>query len=299
MQTLNTVVVIGGINIDIKGASFGTLEDGTSNPGTVSVSPGGVGRNIAENLARLGVPVILLGAVGSGPFAGHVLEETAAAGVDVTEVLSAPDLPSGVYLSLTDEDRQRFTALSDMRVMSLVTPEYLRSREPLIARCGMLVLDANLPADTLTRAAGMAARQGVPVLLEPVSVRKAQLLKSLRPAVTMLTPNALEYRAITGEDPDPRRPKAVPWAERVYVTLGSEGVLKLKADAAENRLFPSPPVSVADENGAGDAFTAGLAAGLIGGLSEDEAVQAGIRAARLTLQSVSTVSGEMRKELLQ
>lgn len=295
VQTLKPVTVIGGINIDIKGVSFGPLEDDTSNPGTVTVSSGGVGRNIAENLARLGVETTLLGAVGSGPFTGQILRDTADAGVDVRAVLSVPEAPSGVYLSLAGGEHRRFIALSDMRVTDHITPAYLLEHQHRISGCGMLVLDANLPPDTLRTATDIAQHHAVPVLLEPVSARKAERLKSLNLQVTYLTPNALEYRVLGGEEPDREHPKAISWAGRVYVTLGAEGVLKLTDSAKDNRVFPSPQVRVKDENGAGDAFTAGVVAGIIYGLSEDEALEAGIRAAVLTLQSERTVRPDLSK----
>jgi len=83
------VVVIGGINLDIKGVSTGPLVTGTSNPVAAAYSAGGVGRNIAENLARLGIQTVLLGAVGSNRFSRYILEKTAEAGVDVSGVLKA------------------------------------------------------------------------------------------------------------------------------------------------------------------------------------------------------------------
>ena len=83
MNVYGYVTVIGGINIDIKGHPLHKLIAGTSNPGQVYTSPGGVGRNIAHNLALLGVPVYLLGAVGADIFGARIIDKTRQAGVNV------------------------------------------------------------------------------------------------------------------------------------------------------------------------------------------------------------------------
>ncbi|MDP2775936.1 MAG: PfkB family carbohydrate kinase, partial [Nocardioides sp.] len=77
-----TVVVVGGANVDLKARTTAAVVAGTSNPGTVATSPGGVGRNIAENLARLGTSTVLVAAVGSDQFGDGLLDVTADAGVD-------------------------------------------------------------------------------------------------------------------------------------------------------------------------------------------------------------------------
>ena len=97
---MELVVVVGGANVDIKARSTAALVGGTSNPGTVVRMPGGVGRNVAENLARLGSRVALVSTVGSDPDGDWLLEETAAAGVDVSSVLRGGR--TGRYVALLD-----------------------------------------------------------------------------------------------------------------------------------------------------------------------------------------------------
>ncbi|MBN2050653.1 MAG: carbohydrate kinase family protein [Spirochaetales bacterium] len=294
-----TVTVIGAIHLDIKGVSEGDLLAGTSNPGLIEVSPGGVGRNIAENLSRLGVGVTLLGALGDDSFGRYVEELTKQAGVDISQLQRTAKAATGVYLSLTDHEHRAFCALSDTRTAELVTPAYIRGHESLLAGSAFVILDTNLPEETLEEAARIAERHGVPVVIEPVSVKKAARLKKLKITAACLTPNALEYRSLTGGDPDIHKPGALPWVKRVYVTLGDQGVLALGHTLEENRLYASIPTEVTDENGAGDAFTAGLVAGLVWGYSEEKAVKTGIGAAVVTLRSPRTVSEELSMETLE
>jgi sugar/nucleoside kinase (ribokinase family) len=78
------VVVIGGANMDVKGRAAERHQQGTSNPGTVTVSPGGVGRNIAENLARLGIDAALITALGHDANGALLREACTSAGVDMS-----------------------------------------------------------------------------------------------------------------------------------------------------------------------------------------------------------------------
>ena len=86
MTGVGPVVVVGGINADLKARTSAPLVPGTSNPGTATLTPGGVGRNVAENLTRLGTPAALVGVVGEDTIGTLVLEATAEAGVDVAAV---------------------------------------------------------------------------------------------------------------------------------------------------------------------------------------------------------------------
>src|SRR3954469_20320732 len=96
------VVVVGGANVDVKARTAAPLVAATSNPGTVVRTPGGVGRNVAENLSRLGSRVALVSVVGSAPDGDWLLAETSAAGVDVTAVLRGG--ATGRYVAVLDAD---------------------------------------------------------------------------------------------------------------------------------------------------------------------------------------------------
>ncbi len=104
------VVVVGGANLDIKAHSNRTVEPGTSNPGVTALAPGGVGRNVAEGLARLGTPTALVAAVGTDAFGDRVLDATAEAGVDVGAVRRI-DGSTGTYTAVLDADGELVAAV--------------------------------------------------------------------------------------------------------------------------------------------------------------------------------------------
>jgi pseudouridine kinase len=118
------VVVIGGANIDLRGRTTGeVLERHTSNPGKINVGSGGVGRNIAHNLALLSVPVTLLSAVGDDGEGIRILEETGKAGVKTDQMIISGEHPTGIYLAILDEKGEMEVAVSDMRILEEVTAD--------------------------------------------------------------------------------------------------------------------------------------------------------------------------------
>ncbi len=107
------VLVIGAALLDVHARSRANVVHGTSNPARMMSTPGGVGRNIAENLARLGTRVSLVALVGPDDAGDRVLRETAEAGVDVSLVMTGPE-PTGTYLAVLDRDGELVIALSDL-----------------------------------------------------------------------------------------------------------------------------------------------------------------------------------------
>jgi len=174
------VVVIGGANIDLRGRPGGVvLERHTSNPGRINVDSGGVGRNIAHNLALLNVPVTLLSAVGDDGEGIRILEETGKAGVKMEQMIISGEHPTGIYLAILDEKGEMEVAVSDMRILEEITVEYLRSKAYLIKGSKIVVMDTNIPEESIEYVVGLCNEVKVPLLIEPVSVEKAKKLRKI------------------------------------------------------------------------------------------------------------------------
>ena len=164
----HAVVVIGGANVDIKVRSLAPVVLRTSNPGRSHTSPGGVARNVAENLARLGTPTHLIAAVGQDAAGERLLTETRAAGVRVDHVRRGPH-PTGTYTAVLDADGDLLVAVADMAATDALSPEHLRPARELIGHAGMLVLDGNRSPRMLSYVLDIAATTGVQTLIDPVS----------------------------------------------------------------------------------------------------------------------------------
>ena len=193
-----SVVVVGGANMDVKAQSRQQAVLRTSNPGTAVTAPGGVGRNIAENLARLGTPTHLVAPIGRDAFGEELLAQTRAAGVLVDHMIQTDDT-TGTYLAMLDADGELLVAVSNMEVTDRLTVRQLAGCRDLIAHCDFLVLDGNLPPAPAVWLLDYAAATEVPVVMDPVSVAKAgYLAESLTPCRPLfaLTPNHDELCAI-------------------------------------------------------------------------------------------------------
>ena len=290
------VTVIGGANVDVKARSTARALAATSNPGTTTLTSGGVGRNVAENLARLGTPVRLVAAVGRDDLGDRLVADTAAAGVDVDEVLRSTQ-PTGSYTAVLDVDGELLVAVADMAATDTITPDNVQGLAPLVASAGLLVLDGNLPAETVRTALALAHDSGVLVVLDPVSVPKAaRLAPVLAPgaAVFLLTPNAAELDALGG---GVGRLHAL-GVEHVWVRHGADGSL-LSSRGAEPVHLPAVPGPVVDVTGAGDAMLAAFCHGVLTGMSPVEAARFGHAAAALTVAVPHTVRPDLSRALVE
>lgn len=164
------VAVAGAVNVDIGGRSAGPLVGRDSNPGTVTVSMGGVGRNIAHNLRLLGVRVSLLTALGEDPHAGQVADSCERLGIDLSRALHVPGGTTSTYLFLSDETGDMALAVSDMGIYEALTPAYFARHLGFLNGAALVVADANLPQEALDY---LAHHCTAPLLVDPVSTVKA------------------------------------------------------------------------------------------------------------------------------
>ncbi len=305
------VTVVGGCNIDLKGIPLQQLVPGTSNPGRIYRSPGGVGRNIAHNLALLGVPVQLLSALGDDGFGREVLEHTRGAGVQVEHVRIVRGARSGTYLSILDRTHDLALAISDMEVTRKIDPEYLAQHENLLRQSGFVVLETNLELESLRYALDQCKKHQLPYLIEPVSVEKSRKLLEIPGRLDTISPNLSELTALsqnvaTGEALEMSKPAQAPLEtlahslgekfENMLVTLGEQGVFYYRRNERKGKIHPAFATQVLDVNGAGDAFVAGFACGRFHKYDVEPCIRIGLAAAYFTLQSEQTVNNELSFE---
>ena len=295
-------VVVGGANVDMLARSAGRATPATSNPGHASMVPGGVGRNIAENLARLGDRVHLVSAVGRDALGDNLLDHTAAAGVRIEHVVRT-SRPTGTYTAVLDSDGELLVAIADMEATAELGPDQLQDARDVIAAAGVLVLDGNLRRDTFEHALHLS--EGVLTVFEPVSVPKAAALKdAVDGRLHAVTPNRDELAALTGQ---PTRTDAqVRTAARalhdrgielVWIRLGGRGSLLSTLEGTIE--IAALPAVVDDVTGAGDAMLAAFCHLLLAGGTAEEAARFGHAAAALTVASPHTMRPDLTARLVR
>lgn len=313
----DSVLVVGGAVLDAKVRTTAAPVLGTSNPGTSTSTVGGVGRNIAENLARLGSPTVLLAAVGDDLGGRTVLARTELAGVECRHVVTSVH-PTGTYTAVLDDGGDLVLAVADMRATDELSVADLGLVPSLLGGADALVVDANLDVAVVRWLLGAAAEAGVPGILDPVSVAKATeaapALDGTVPVHTV-TPNVDELAALVGA-PVSRDVAGVVAAagvlhergvEHVWVRRGTSGSLLSiaprpvgdgPAPARRVVLVEAPAATVADVTGAGDSMTAGYVHALLSGEDVVEAARFGQALAALTVASPDTVRPDLTAALV-
>ena len=303
MPQVQSVLVIGAASLDRKGHITGPVVPGASNPGIVRRSLGGVARNVAENLAHLGVSVSLMTAIGDDPAGQEVRREARNVGIDTSNILVVDGERTGAYLAILDSTGALHVAVDDMAVLEAITPRYLHDRRRLIAEAAMVVADANLTPAALETLFAIAAKNNVHVCADPTSPLLAARLRPHIVQLALTTPNAAEAGALSGlsieDDEDALRVARYLVSVGVglaVVTLGESGLAY--ATSEESGRFPAIRAEVVDLTGAGDALTAGVIFGLLNDLEPVEAVRLGLSAATLTLKCPETVCPDLSLEKL-
>jgi pseudouridine kinase len=298
------LLVIGAASIDTKGRAEKWIQTGTSTPGAIRVSVGGVGRNIAENLARLGESVVLLSAVGDDGSGRRILQQAVECGISVEHILVDADHRTAAYLAVMDETGDMVMSIDDMAISrELITPAYLDRRRALFRDAKMVVLDANLSPEALETIFRLARRYGRPVCADPTTATLAPRLCPYLSQLTMVTPNAAEAMALCGVEVVDRESALVAAQKLVgmgvqiaIVTLGGTGLVYATSD--ESGHVPALEVEIVELTGAGDALTAAVVFGLLNDFPVDEAMRLGTSAAALTVHSRQTVCSELSLERL-
>jgi pseudouridine kinase len=289
------ITVVGGANTDIVGIPEVRFVARDSNPGHVRVSAGGVGRNIAENLARLGAQVRLVTAFGSDAEAEWLAAECEAVGIDTSFSARAESIPGSRYLAVLDASGDLAAAVNDMRALDALTADAL---DPAAFKdADAVVLDANLQLATTVRAAALAG--ATPLVFDPVSVTKARAVRPILGRLAALKANlreAEELSGATGAELAAQRLLEI-GAERVFVSMGADGVWC--ASHAETFHLPAPRANVVNVTGAGDAFAAGVTWGIATGMSVRQTAEWASSLSAIALESELTVSEHVSAEALR
>jgi pseudouridine kinase len=299
------VLVLGAASVDVIAHLTGGFKAKASNPAHVRTSFGGVARNVAENLARLGQEVTLLTVIGDDRNGEQILTHTSQAGVDLSHILRTDQFPTGFYMGVVNKKGQVELAVDDMRIISCLTPEILEKRKDLFKTASLVFLDGNLPEDTFEAALSLANKNKLPVCADPASSSLAYRLLPHLPALSLVTPNSAEAGILSGLEFSSSDRKAAMKVARHLVNLGVEIALITLAEfgvcyatSETSGQVPAITTPVIDPTGAGDALTAAVIFALLNEIDIDEAIKLGVSAASLTLRQEGTVDPNLTLELL-
>lgn len=296
------IVVIGGANIDLRGIPQSVLKMKDSNLGFIQSSPGGVGRNIAENLARLSNQVYMICMLGDDHWGRVIMDQGHLGGqLSYEKSYIMPGRKSPVYLEILDENKDMLTAINDMALVEELTVRKLTQHRKFIENASYVVLDTNLPQASL---AYLLKKVPQKYIIDGVSGIKVMKIQDYLDKVYLLKVNQHEAAALAGLEaqsakdyPKLARTLLDRGLDYLVITAGKEGAWAFHKDQVIH--LKGKDLEVKNATGAGDAFTAGLAHGLGQDKSLKESLYFAMGASRLALKSEKTNTEEMSTEKIK
>lgn len=295
------VVCIGGATVDRKYRARRPLIAGTSNPVDGARAFGGVARNVAENLARLGVETSLVSMLGEDEAGEAVIRHLKDLGVDGARLARTRERPTAEYVAVLAADGTLALGLADMAILDLLTPEHIERAWSHLAAADWVFADCNLSADVLSHLISRRRGARFRLAVDAVSMPKVARLPQDLPGVDLLFLNLDEARALLGEQTagcgEAAGALVARGAGSVVLTQGVDGVLLATADG--HGVIPAAPARSIDVTGAGDALIAGTLARLVAGSALAEALKAGVLVAALTTESEFSVHPDLSPHMLE
>ena len=301
METgIGKVLCIGGAAVDRKYHALDAIRPGTSNPVHSERSFGGVARNVAENIARLGVSVSFSSILGKDENGRALLDDLQSLGIDTRFMATSDAHATAEYVAVLQPDGELALGLANMAIFDELTPALL-SRINLDSHTGWIFADCNLPSETLHALIDIARRQSLTLAMDAVSTPKVARLPRDLNGLGLLFLNLDEARTFLGQ-PEASRDEAATrlracGADRVVLTLGESGLVA--ADRSGVHRIGAVGAKIVDATGAGDALIAATLVALLKGHSLTEAARLGTAAAALTVESTASVRPDLSFALLE
>ena len=297
------IAIIGGINIDIEGAPFKEIKYHDSNPGKIRLSYGGVGRNIAENTARLGGDCAMISVVGDEPMSKGAVSYLEDLGVDVSHIRVMPGESPSMYLSILDDKGDMELGINDMDIIRTITAEYIDEIKGFVEKAAVVALDGNLTEELLDHATSVFS--GTKLFYDPVSASKGIRVRDFVGRFFAVKPNKIETEAIldmkieTEEDVKAAGRRFMELGvSKVFITLGEDGVYYLE-EGDEGFIRPGPGMVIKSATGAGDSFSSCILLGISMGMRAETIARMGMAASRITMESSNAVNENLNMELIK
>ncbi|WP_339023664.1 ribokinase [Aeromonas salmonicida] len=283
---MNRLVVLGSVNADhvLRVPHFPRPGE-TLTGHSYQVVPGGKGANQAVAAARLGAPVSFIARIGDDAIGQQMRQGFEQDGIDVSAVELDETLPTGIAIIYVSDEGENSIGIS-AEANGALSPAMVKRHEAMIADAYTLLLQLEVPLESVFEAAKLARSHGTRVVLNPAPARP--LPADLLALVDLITPNQTEAELLTGVKVSDEASAALA-ADRfhqmgisdVMITLGSQGVYC--SNARQQQLIPGFRVEAVDTTAAGDTFNGALLAAELAGADFNAAVRFAHGAAALSV----------------
>lgn len=296
------IAVIGACNVDVSARSYSKYSPKDSNPSKITVTYGGVGRNVAHNLCLLGQKVSFFTVFGGDAYGKAIEEDCRALGMDLSHAIRTNE-QSSMYLCINNEQGDLEAGASDMALVRHITREYVEENVAALNRFDAVVFDTNLDVETVSCILECCT---APLFLDTVSKKKAAKLLDLpflKRKLEVFKANRYEAEVLFGrriackkDACEAARALGGVFGKKVYITLGEEGVCFF--DGEKCAVLPPYACEIASSMGAGDAFLSGLILGFSLGKNAEDCARLGLAASRFALGCEEAVNRLVTAEKL-
>lgn len=290
------ILVFGASVVDMFGFCGKTYKSHDSIPGKVKISFGGVSRNIAENMARVGVTTKFISILGNDEIGRSMIEHSETIGYDMKDSLILKEGGTPTYMAILDEKGEMVSAIADMDSISEMNNEFIDSKSDIIRNSAYTFLDADDPKSLEYILKTFDGTTNF--ILDPVSSAKAEKIKHLIGYFHTIKPNRHEAEVLSGikikSEEDLTRVGEYFLSKgitNVFISLDEDGIYYINKDSS-GRIRTTDAV-VRNVTGAGDSFVAGLGYGYINNLSIEDTVKFAISMSLITISHEETINPAM------
>lgn len=303
----NFVSVVGTVFVDCKGFANEQYIALGRNLGSIQFVHGGVGRNVVENLANLGLPTALVSTVDDSALGEEIMKRLKQVGVSLEYLPAVPNQGMGMWLALLNENGELVGSISQMPNLTTMQRMVIQRGEELVSRSSHIVLEIDLNEEISRHIVETATRQNKPIYGIPGNL---EVILKNRDLLTMLDcficNNIEAEKLVCSEFSDlvlEQKLAALQsyvdneGLQSMVITLGAEGSIFYDRRTMESGYQPVFPVEVIDTSGAGDAFFSGTVMALVRGLKLAEAVIYGTKVAGWTIESKENNCQELEAKM--
>lgn len=285
---MRKILVIGSMNMDfVAGISHIPMVGETILADDFELVPGGKGANQSYAIGKMHGNVAMLGMVGQDTYGERLCENLESVGVDVSRIRKLSDVSTGIaVIGVLPEGDNSILVIPGAN--AYVNKSYIMENMDLLESSDIIVIQLEIPLETVMYAVKEAQKRGKTVILDPAPAISG-LPDELFSCVDVIKPNETELAILLQDfssegnlcaNAELLQRKGV---KNIVVTLGGEGSYLLKEDHTEKRLYADKTVHVVDTTAAGDSYVAGLAVALARGDSLDEAVELASRVSNIVV----------------
>lgn len=298
------VVGIGATNVDIYCKSKIEIKDHYDHPSNISYTPGGVTRNILENIHKLGLNTKLLTCVGDDIYGSYLLEKIKESGIDNTNVDVIKGGRTGLFVQVQDKNNDMHIAMCDMNIFSHIDVKFIKKKEKIFKGASGIVLDPSLDKEVLDYIFDNFA--DIPIFVDPISDMYAKKIRPYLSKIYCIKPNQSELGVLANMKIDNHIDLLMAYekvlkkgVKKVYVSLGKDGCMYNDDDNhIYTRCFRAVEKMV-NASGAGDSFFAAIIYSYVTGLSLDDTIDYALGAGIAAIICEETINPKLSVNLIK